>query len=66
MGPLIDPDMFTVAHIVRVAPVILGEAAWSLMASQVYPTWPDFVEAMELWYGLSCKQCVERVFRMKP
>ena len=55
MGPLIDPDMFTAVHIVRVAPVILGEAAWSLMASQVYPTWPDFVEAMESRYGISCK-----------
>ena len=55
MGPLIDPDMFTAAHIVRVAPVILGEVDWSLMASQVYPTWSDFLKAVESQYGLSCK-----------
>ena len=66
MGPGLNPHDFTAVHIARIAPVILGEAAWSLMAATSYSSWAEFQAAVERRYGLSRAQCVEKVFRMKP
>ena len=52
MGHNINPIMFTNRYIQRVAPTILGEPAWAVLAGECFEDWLEFQAAVERHYGL--------------
>ena len=42
MGRNINPIMFTNSRIQRVAPTILGEPAWAVLAGERFEYWLEF------------------------
>lgn len=66
MGRNINPLVFTNAHIQRVAPVILGAPAWSVLAGEHFMDWSAFRETVDRRYGLTRRACLRAFFDMSP
>ena len=66
MGPDCAPHRLGDGHIQEVAPIILGDPAWSVLSGRRFGDWSDFKEMVNGRFGLTRRQCLAAFFDMKP
>ena len=66
MGLDCTPHRLGDGHIQEVAPIILGDPAWSVLSGRRFGDWSDFKEMVNGRFGLTCRQCLAAFFDMKP
>ena len=66
MGLDCAPHRLGDGHTQEVAPIILGDTAWSVLSGCPFGDWSDFKEVVNGWFGLTHRQCLAAFFDIKP
>jgi predicted Zn-dependent protease len=66
LGPHIEPQSFSQAHIQHLGPVLLGEMIWSEFSDRSFISWVQFKESVDLKYGLTRSELLDAFYEMSP
>ena len=64
LGSTVNPESFTAGHVAAIAPVVLGQHAWSVIRHPSLESWFEFKRAVEARFGLPKKALVDAFYHM--